>query len=108
MQDGPRKRCTGTQFKSLVFIYIPAREVLNIFHYMQVIVACGLHAFLSVQHKLSKSLDTYKQEKSYITWCKQQHTRLKNSLTFEQETYLHRTKMNLNIVYCKFCFCAFL
>ena len=130
----------------LVFIHSPAREVS---HYMQVIAACGSHAFLSVQHKLINSLTctskrrlplrgasnnmqasrihwhsskkrlplrgasnntqasrihwhsskkrlqlrgtsnnlqvsriplTFEQETSSITWCKQQHACLKNSI----------------------------
>ena len=78
-----RKDARGHSSTCSVFIHIPAREV---FHYTQVIAACGLHAFLSVQHnKLSKS-NMYKQERSSITCCKQQHASLKNTLTFDQET----------------------
>ena len=52
----------------LVFIHSPAREVS---HYMQVIAACGLHAFLSVQHKLINSLTcTSKRRLPYVVQAK--------------------------------------
>ena len=61
------------------------------------------------QHASLKNSLTFEQETSSIMWYKQQHASLKNSLTFEQETFLNRTKINCkSIVNCKFCFYSYL
>ena len=50
VQDGPRKKMHGNTAQLFQFSFnSPPRED---FHYMQVIAACNLHAFLSVQQKL--------------------------------------------------------
>ena len=85
------KRCMGIQFNSRSSFHSPARE--KTFHYKQVIAACDLHAFLSVQQKLRSPYCVQESDVFHYATQATTYASLKNSSIFEQDTSLNRPKL---------------
>ena len=112
------KRCTGTQFNSFGLHSTVQQEKSS--HYMQVIAACDLHAFLSVQQMLTSLYRVQESDVFHfvvqVTTRKSQDIRARNTFhhvvqatTCKSQQFIdiptrHLTKHIKINMYCKFCF----
>ena len=118
LQDGLREKMHGSTvqlFRSS--FHSPAREDS---HYMQVIAACDLHAFLSVQQMLTSLYHVQESDVFHyvvqVTTRKSQDIRARNTChhvvqatTCKSQQFIdirtrHLTKHTKINMYCKFCF----
>ena len=86
------KRCTGTQFNSFGLHSTVQQEKSS--HYMQVIAACDLHAFLSVQQMLTSLYRV--QESDVFHFVVQVTTRKSQDIRARNTFHPHTTHTHVN------------